>query len=351
MTNPPRLVVGQIRCILAAAGRNGRYPGTDDCDSALTGSTPYTVLTSSMEPTYPPGTLIVVKPQDADSLRVGDAITFQWESGKPDVVTHRIIAVQRTAKGELRFTTQGDANSSPDPRPVVLSRFAAKFGTPCHTSGTSTTSSAASSGRPSSWWSLAAADLRGIEFVSSGREKARKRRKCNRGRRHHCHRRDAGCRRRSFRANHFEVAMHHPAPVRFERVLARDGSNDRDPRNERTDEDTTKGVVAATALCSTFLLTACDPIGTGSAACCRRTHHQPVRADKPQHLRPPSVAAETVPALSPSRPLRSPRGSDQNGPIDISTMRIVPGGRTTYRGTFTIALQATDSGPASTPTT
>lgn len=85
----------------------------------LTGSTPYTVLTSSMEPTYPPGTLIVVKPQDPESLRTGDAITFQWESGKPDVVTHRIIAAQKTSKGELRFTTQGDANASPDVRPVV----------------------------------------------------------------------------------------------------------------------------------------------------------------------------------------------------------------------------------------
>ncbi|MGW9426311.1 S26 family signal peptidase, partial [Streptomyces koyangensis] len=52
----------------------------------LTGSTPYTVLTGSMEPTYPPGTLVVVKPQDPASLQTGDAITFQWESGKPDVV-------------------------------------------------------------------------------------------------------------------------------------------------------------------------------------------------------------------------------------------------------------------------
>ncbi|MDH6280825.1 signal peptidase I [Prescottella agglutinans] len=85
----------------------------------LTGSTPYTVLTSSMEPTYPPGTLIVVKPQDQQSLQVGDAITYQWESGKPEVVTHRIVTVQRTSDGELRFTTQGDNNSAPDPRPVV----------------------------------------------------------------------------------------------------------------------------------------------------------------------------------------------------------------------------------------
>ncbi|PTR28719.1 signal peptidase [Rhodococcus sp. OK519] len=85
----------------------------------LTGSSPYTVLTGSMEPTFPPGTLIVVKPQDASALQVGDAITFQWESEKPEVVTHRIVAVQQTSKGEPRFTTKGDANSLPDERLVV----------------------------------------------------------------------------------------------------------------------------------------------------------------------------------------------------------------------------------------
>ncbi|BCN47681.1 MULTISPECIES: signal peptidase I [Prescottella] len=92
----------------------------------ITGSTPYTVLTGSMEPTYPPGTLIVVKPQAAETLGAGDAITFQWESGKPDVVTHRITAVQYTAGGERRFTTQGDANSSPDERPVVPEQIRGK---------------------------------------------------------------------------------------------------------------------------------------------------------------------------------------------------------------------------------
>ncbi|MBM9838728.1 signal peptidase I [Rhodococcus hoagii] len=92
----------------------------------ITGSTPYTVLTGSMEPTYPPGTLIVVKPTDADSLGIGSAITFQWESGKPDVVTHRIISVQYAANGEVRFTTKGDANRAPDERPVVPDQIRGK---------------------------------------------------------------------------------------------------------------------------------------------------------------------------------------------------------------------------------
>ncbi|RDI20485.1 signal peptidase [Rhodococcus sp. AG1013] len=85
----------------------------------IVGATPYTVLTGSMKPTYPPGTLIVVRPQDPQTLAVGDPITFQWESGKPDVVTHRITQVRRTSQGELTFVTHGDNNPSPDERPVV----------------------------------------------------------------------------------------------------------------------------------------------------------------------------------------------------------------------------------------
>ncbi|WP_027503339.1 signal peptidase I [Rhodococcus sp. UNC363MFTsu5.1] len=85
----------------------------------LTGSTPYTVLTGSMVPTYPPGTLIVVKPQDPAALTAGDAITFQKESGNPEVVTHRIIMVRQNSQGEITYVTQGDANPSPDTNPVV----------------------------------------------------------------------------------------------------------------------------------------------------------------------------------------------------------------------------------------
>ncbi|WP_420881856.1 signal peptidase I [Rhodococcus sp. (in: high G+C Gram-positive bacteria)] len=85
----------------------------------IVGATPYTVLTGSMKPTYPPGTLIVVRPQDPQTLTVGDPITFQWESGKPEVVTHRITQVRRTSQGDLTFVTHGDNNPSPDERPVV----------------------------------------------------------------------------------------------------------------------------------------------------------------------------------------------------------------------------------------
>lgn len=88
----------------------------------LAGATPYTVLTGSMRPHYPPGTLVVVKPVDPDDLRSGDVITYQLESGEPTVVTHRVTAVSTDLRGRVTFTTQGDANDAPDDpvRPVQV---------------------------------------------------------------------------------------------------------------------------------------------------------------------------------------------------------------------------------------
>lgn len=82
------------------------------------GATPYTVLTGSMRPTYAPGTMVVVRPVDAERIGPGDVVTYQLESGRPEVVTHRVVAVGVAADGERRLTTQGDANGGPDPEPV-----------------------------------------------------------------------------------------------------------------------------------------------------------------------------------------------------------------------------------------
>ena len=84
----------------------------------LTGSQTYSVLTSSMAPKYAPGTFLVVKPTPVDTLQVGDVITFQIESGKPAVITHRIIGISAEQNGERTFTTQGDNNSVADELPV-----------------------------------------------------------------------------------------------------------------------------------------------------------------------------------------------------------------------------------------
>ena len=83
-----------------------------------TGSVPLTVLTTSMEPTLPPGTLVVVRPTPLDEIEVGDVVTYQIAPGEPAVVSHRVVAVTAAADGSRRFITQGDANAVPDGRPV-----------------------------------------------------------------------------------------------------------------------------------------------------------------------------------------------------------------------------------------
>lgn len=84
----------------------------------LGGATPYTVLTGSMQPNYPPGTLVVIKPAEIDDIRVGDVITYQLESGQHAVATHRVVDRRTNLRGETIFITQGDANSIPDAEPV-----------------------------------------------------------------------------------------------------------------------------------------------------------------------------------------------------------------------------------------
>jgi signal peptidase len=67
-----------------------------------------------MEPTLPPGTLLVVRPIDPAQIRVGDVVTYQLNSGKPAVVTHRITAITTTDTGARLFTLKGDNNAIAD---------------------------------------------------------------------------------------------------------------------------------------------------------------------------------------------------------------------------------------------
>ena len=80
----------------------------------LTGSTPMTVLTGSMSPTYPPGSLVVVRPVPVEDIGVGTPITYQLRSGEPTVVTHRVVGVGYDSEGVRVFTTKGDANEAVD---------------------------------------------------------------------------------------------------------------------------------------------------------------------------------------------------------------------------------------------
>jgi len=85
----------------------------------VAGGIPLTVLTSSMIPKFPPGTLVVDIPVKTDELRIGDVATYQIVSGKPGVITHRITAIHNDSNGARTFQFTGDNNSQPDPGEIL----------------------------------------------------------------------------------------------------------------------------------------------------------------------------------------------------------------------------------------
>lgn len=76
-----------------------------------------TVLTGSMSPEIPVGSVVLVRPTDAANLRVGDVATYQAESGKEEFITHRIVDIDPSTE-PTSFTFKGDANRGPDLDPV-----------------------------------------------------------------------------------------------------------------------------------------------------------------------------------------------------------------------------------------
>jgi signal peptidase I len=93
---------------------------------AAVGATPLAVLTPSMEPTLPVGTLVVVKPTPVQEIRLGDVITYQIKPGEPAVVTHRVVEVRSISTGDIEFLTKGDNNDATDPTVVTAPQLKGK---------------------------------------------------------------------------------------------------------------------------------------------------------------------------------------------------------------------------------
>ena len=79
----------------------------------LVGLTPYAVISGSMEPEYPVGSLIYVDQVEPSEISIGDPITFVMNESLM-VATHRVVDI----KEEGSFITKGDANDTVDGTPV-----------------------------------------------------------------------------------------------------------------------------------------------------------------------------------------------------------------------------------------
>ena len=74
----------------------------------------FTVLSGSMEPAYPVGSMIYVKSVDPFQLKDGDVISFLLDENT--IATHRITGIVPDEEDEsvIRFRTKGDANDAED---------------------------------------------------------------------------------------------------------------------------------------------------------------------------------------------------------------------------------------------
>ena len=78
----------------------------------LLGYRVYTVISGSMEPALPAGSLVYVKDADPASVSHGEIIAFSDDGA---VVTHRVM---QNLREEGSFITRGDANNTDDLFPV-----------------------------------------------------------------------------------------------------------------------------------------------------------------------------------------------------------------------------------------
>lgn len=80
----------------------------------VVGLKPFVVLSGSMEPDYPTGSLIYVKNVDPFELEPGDVITFMLN--ETTVATHRMVGVVPDDEDPsvIRFRTKGDSNDFED---------------------------------------------------------------------------------------------------------------------------------------------------------------------------------------------------------------------------------------------
>lgn len=82
-----------------------------------TGGAALTVLTGSMTPDIPVGSVVLIRPVDPQTLRVGDVATYQVSPESRALVTHRVIDV-RGSGAATEYVFKGDANRGADSRPV-----------------------------------------------------------------------------------------------------------------------------------------------------------------------------------------------------------------------------------------
>lgn len=86
----------------------------------LSGYEIYEVISGSMEPAIPTGSLVYVEYMEPEEVEPGDVIAFYSEKESGSIIIHRAVQ-NRVVSGE--FITKGDANEKEDLSPVEYDRY------------------------------------------------------------------------------------------------------------------------------------------------------------------------------------------------------------------------------------
>lgn len=86
----------------------------------MTGFNMYNVLSGSMEPAIPVGSLLYVRSGDPEQVEDEDIIAFYGSLEDSGIITHRVVK-NNVVSGT--FTTKGDANDKEDPTPVSYDNY------------------------------------------------------------------------------------------------------------------------------------------------------------------------------------------------------------------------------------
>ena len=92
----------------------------------------YTVASDSMIPIYTIGDTLLIEDTEVDKIEIGDALTYQGESGsmKGKIITHQVVDIE-IVDGQYQFHTKGTANDIEDPivyEDQVFGKVVHKFG-------------------------------------------------------------------------------------------------------------------------------------------------------------------------------------------------------------------------------
>lgn len=80
----------------------------------------YTVISGSMEPAIPIGSLVYIREVEPEEVQEGDVIAFYSASDNGAIIIHR---VEKNQVVSGQFITKGDANEEKDPLPISYERF------------------------------------------------------------------------------------------------------------------------------------------------------------------------------------------------------------------------------------